>query len=179
LVETATASLLDGTFGTPCHVFLSLSHDTPLDIPQSSQTHMKLLRVFAQLHQSRIWWYVIMINDDRKKTGESQGADKTARITVAIIDMLLRTIVLFLFSSTEYLNKCYQSLNVWRVKIHYANYFESEVGSLCRHKYLHFRLGTIEWHKRTTDMLSEWHKSTTDKLHACPATELFQLNSYG
>lgn len=113
--------------------------------------------VFTQLHQSRIWWYVIMINDDRKKT-ESQGADKTARITVAIIDMLLRTIVLFLFSSTEYLNKCYQSLNVWRVKIHYANYFESEVGSLCRHKYLHFRLGTIEWHKSTTYAESEWHE---------------------
>ena len=56
-----------------------------------------------------------MINDAKKKT-ESQGADKTARITVAIIDMLLRTIVLFLFSSAEYLNKCYQSLNVWRVK---------------------------------------------------------------
>ena len=64
--------------------------------------------------------------------------------------MLLRTIVLLLFSSAEYLNKCYQSLNVWSVKIHYANYFESEVGSICRHKYLHFHLGTIE---NTIDML--------------------------
>ena len=111
--RTATAGPLDGTFGTPCHVFLPLRfHMTPLDIPQSSQTHIKLLRVFT-LHSIAPKQNLVIhdINDARKKT-ESQGADKTARITVAIIDMLLRTIVLFLFSSAEYLNKCYQSLNV-------------------------------------------------------------------